>query len=98
MPHALCACGNPCAISLPRADLAGSDGPDLIRHLVTSYFALGGMHVHFNMVSADDLRAAKTHPEQYVDLTIRVSEYSARFVMVEDTWQNALIERADQGM
>ena len=96
--HSLCACGNPLAISLLRTDLASPDGTDLIRYLVTSYFAMGGMHVHINIVSADDLRAAKSNPEQYADLTVRVSGYSARFVTVEDRWQNALIERAEKGM
>ena len=64
---------------------------------MAAYFALGGMHLHFNAVSAEDLRQAQAHPEQWASLTVKVSGYSVRFVTVDPRWQEALIERADQG-
>lgn len=95
--HALCACGNPLAITLQRSDVQGPEGIALIRSLVEGYFARGGFHVHFNVASADDLRRAKADPENHRNLTVRVSGYSARFVTVDPKWQDALIERAERG-
>ena len=96
--HRLCGCGNPLALSLPRADARGQAGIALLRSLVTTYFQRGGFHVHFNVVSADELREAKAHPERHAALTIRVSGYSARFVTLDEMLQDALIERAGKGL
>lgn len=95
--HDRCACGNPLALALQRSDLAGPSGARLIRDLVQTYFALGGQHLHFNVISAEDLRAAQADPEQWASLTVRVSGYSARFVTVDPRWQEALIQRAEEG-
>lgn len=96
--HGLAACGCPMSISLSQSDLGGNGGPARIASLVESYFALGGSHVHFNVISADDLRAAQANPELHADLTVRVSGYSARFVQIDGTWQQAMIDRAEGNM
>ena len=96
--HRLAACGNPLAITLQPSDVQGERGAALIRHLVESYFALGGFHVHFNVADPEMLRQAQADPENHANLTVRVSGYSARFVTVERQWQDALIQRAEKGM
>ena len=95
--HELCACGNPLALTLAPEDLAGPRGAELIRELIQAYFSLGGCHLHFNVATAEQMREAQAHPEQWASLTVRVSGYSARFVTVEPRWQEALIARAEQG-
>ena len=92
------ACGCPLSLTLSPHDLDGMEGAHLIADLVTTYFSLDGFHLHVNVVTADDLRAAQRVPAQYAQLTVRVSGYSARFVQVEPRWQEVLIERAEQGL
>lgn len=96
--HSLCACGNPLAISLPQPPVPQEEARRLIRELVDTYFGMGGMHVHFNTPSSADLREAQRQPEEHEDLMIRVSGFSARFVRMDEQWQDALIERAEQGL
>ncbi|HEY3376350.1 MAG TPA: pyruvate formate lyase family protein [Armatimonadota bacterium] len=91
------ACGCPLALSLSPDDLGGAQGLARLGQLVTTYFALGGFHVHVNVMQAATLRAAQADPTHHAALTIRVSGYSARFVTVERQWQDALIARTERG-
>jgi formate C-acetyltransferase len=96
--HDLCACGTPLAVTLNAADLKGDPGAERIRQLIATYFDLGGFHVHFNVTSAETLREAQADPIGHADLMVRVSGFSARFVAMDQRWQDALIERAEQGL
>ena len=57
------------------------------------YFSLGGMHVQFNIVSGETLRAAQERPEEYRSLVVRVAGYSAFFVELDREIQDELIAR-----
>jgi len=100
VPHELCGCGNPLALTLP----VGDARPETIRALIEAYFnppagaAHGGQHLHFNTVSASRLRAAQQDPLNHADLLVRVSGFSAPFVRMDACWQEALIERAERGL
>ena len=48
------------------------------------------------MVSSEELRAAKAHPEEYSDLIVRVAGYSAHFVDLADHTQDSIIARTEQ--
>lgn len=96
--HHLCACGNPLAISLQARDICGWAGHDRLKALVLGYFAGGGFHVHFNLLSPDELRKAQASPGQYNDLVIRISGLSAKFVALPGQLQKTLIERAEAGV
>lgn len=48
-------------------------------HLVRGYFALDGHHLPFKVATAQTLREAQAHPEQYRDLIVRVTGYSDYF-------------------
>ena len=39
------------------------------------------------------LRAAQRHPENYQNLSVRVSGWNARFVTLSREWQDMIIER-----
>ncbi|MCL4558838.1 MAG: glycyl radical protein, partial [Deltaproteobacteria bacterium] len=65
--------------------------------LLRTYFSLGGMHVQFNVVSSDTLREAQRHPEQYMDLVVRVSGYTAYFVDLGRPVQDDIISRIEFG-
>jgi formate C-acetyltransferase len=61
--------------------------------LIRAYFALGGFHVQFNVISAEVLRKAQENPEDYRDLLVRVAGYSTQFVNLSREAQEAIIER-----
>lgn len=54
-----------------------------------------GMHIQFNVVSADTLRAAQEKPEEYKDLMVRVAGYSALFAPLDESLQNDIIARTE---
>jgi formate C-acetyltransferase len=61
--------------------------------LVRSYFRMDGHHIQFNVVSADTLRDAQKHPENYRDLIVRVAGYSDYFNDLGEDLQNEIINR-----
>lgn len=66
--------------------------------LLRTFFALGGMHVQFNVVSSEMLKDAQKHPEKYMDLIVRVSGYTAYFVDLGKPVQDDIINRIEFGM
>jgi pyruvate formate-lyase/glycerol dehydratase family glycyl radical enzyme len=53
-------------------------------------------HIQFNVVSSEELRAAKVKPEEHSELIVRVAGYSAHFVDLPDHSQDSIIERTEQ--
>jgi formate C-acetyltransferase len=51
--------------------------------------------VQINIVSADVLRVAQEHPEEYLDLMVRVAGYSAYFVDLTREIQDDIINRTE---
>ncbi len=49
-----------------------------------------------NVVDPGSLRQAQAHPEQFPELTVRVSGWSARFVSLNRQWQDMVIARLEQ--
>ena len=93
-----CGCGNPMMLSFSPRDLAGAGGHRRLRELVETYFGLGGFHLQFNVVDAQQLREAKDYPEQHTGLLVRISGFSAQFVTLDERLQDALIDRIEQGV
>ena len=67
---------------------------DLIRVFQES----GGMHVQCNVVSADTLKDAQKHPENYPGLMVRVAGYSAQFADLDVNVQNDIISRTEHSL
>ena len=86
-------CGSPITLSMGRRDAS----PQRIREMVEGYFARGGSHVHVNIVSTDEMRAAQRDPDAHASLLVRISGYSARFVTIDREWQDAIIARTEMG-
>ena len=63
--------------------------------LIRTYMNLGGHHVQFNVVSADTLRDAQLHPENYRHLIVRVAGFSAFFIHLDPMVQNEIIKRTE---
>jgi pyruvate formate-lyase/glycerol dehydratase family glycyl radical enzyme len=66
-----------------------------ITKLIRSYFRLDGHHIQFNVVSADTLRDAQKHPENYRDLIVRVAGYSDYFNDLSTDLQDEIIRRTE---
>ncbi|MBR0459904.1 MAG: hypothetical protein IJJ26_11760 [Victivallales bacterium] len=76
--------------------VAQGPGGDLIFvQLIRSYFAGGGLFLHFNVVDAGELRAAKREPEKYQNLQVRVCGWSQRFVTLSPEMQDCFIAEAE---
>ena len=72
----------------------GSDIPDSgFAALVKAYFEKGGVQVQFNMVDSQTLKRAQQHPQNYRDLVVRISGYSATFVNLSHIAQDEIIKR-----
>ena len=67
-------------------------------NLIRTYFDLGGWEMQFNVVSAETLRKAQEHPEEYKDLVVRVVGYSAFFVELDRIVQDDIIRRTEHGV
>jgi pyruvate-formate lyase len=69
--------------------------PEVLGALVQTYFRQGGRQVQFNMLDSATLRDAQARPEEYRDLVVRVSGYSALFTGLSETAQNEIISRME---
>jgi formate C-acetyltransferase len=69
--------------------------PEILLALMQTYFQRGGCQVQFNMIDSVTLREAQAHPEQYRDLVVRVSGYSALFTGLSETAQDEIISRVE---
>ena len=68
-------------------------GKRALRSLIGTYFHKGGMEMQISVVSGETLRAAQEHPENYADLIVRVSGFSAYFCSLRKATQDEIIKR-----
>jgi pyruvate-formate lyase len=64
-----------------------------VETLLDTFFALGGSSAMITCVGREDMECAKTNPEQYQNLMVRVGGFCARFVELEPELQDDLIQR-----
>ncbi|MHA1495685.1 MAG: glycyl radical protein [Candidatus Thorarchaeota archaeon] len=76
--------------------LVDQEGRRKLADLVKSYFKLGGHHIQFNVIRAETLRDAQEHPENYLNLIVRVAGYSDYFVNIGKDLQNEILARTEQ--
>jgi formate C-acetyltransferase len=65
---------------------------------IETFFKMGGLQVQFNIIDRKTLEKAKKYPEQYRDLFVRVSGYSAYFKDLNPHMQEEIITRAEYNL
>jgi pyruvate formate-lyase/glycerol dehydratase family glycyl radical enzyme len=65
------------------------------RALVEAYFDMGGLEIQFNVISRETLLCAQRSPQDYRDLLVRVSGFSAYFIDLDRVLQDEIIARTE---
>jgi pyruvate formate-lyase/glycerol dehydratase family glycyl radical enzyme len=65
--------------------------------LLRSFISLPVHHVQFNVITNEELLKAKSDPQSYKDLTIRVAGYTAYFTELAGELQDEIIKRTTHG-
>jgi len=74
--------------------LSGNATPEVIGHIVEYLAKRDVIYVQFTVVDRNRLIDAKKHPERYQDLVVRVTGFSARFVVLPEDTQDEIIQRS----
>ncbi|MEA4854628.1 MAG: glycyl radical protein [Christensenella sp.] len=96
LPTVLVSGGALLNLKLSPASVDTETGRRKFASLVRTFLGdLKGMHIQFNIVNADVLKAAQQEPRKYKDLMVRVAGYSALFAPLDRDLQNDIIARTE---
>ncbi len=83
------------ALNLKYPSVEGEEDIRKFAQAVEAYFKSGGLHIQFNIMSYRMLLDAKEHPENYPELLVRVSGYSAYFKDLNEAMKDEIITRTE---
>ena len=93
--HSLATNGTLMNLRFPQEAVAGIEGRDNLISFIDEYMNKSAMHVQFNIMSSETMKAAQKNPEDYKDMLVRVAGYSAYFVELGKPLQKDLIQRTE---
>ena len=93
--HSLASNGTLLNLRFPEEAVAGVEGRDILISFIDEYMSKQGMHVQFNIMSVETMKAAQKSPKDYKDMLVRVAGYSAYFVELGKPLQDDLINRTE---
>lgn len=82
-------------IRFPEDAVAGTEGRDNLAGFISELIDRKILHVQFNVMSAEKMKAAQKNPQDYKDMLVRVAGYSAYFVELGRRLQNDIIGRTE---
>jgi formate C-acetyltransferase len=88
-------CRTCCVLNLRFSKKVWNNSPDALQDLMRTYFSGGGYQMQVNLVSRDELLAARQHPEQYADLIVRVGGFSDYYVRLPASLQDEILARTE---
>ena len=91
------ACGSTVTnVTLDEQLMKNDESFEKVVDLFLTYFQTGGVHFQLTYVSKEDLIRAKSEPNKYRSLRVRVSGYSDYFVNLDAALQDDVIARTEQ--
>ena len=90
-----CGCGNTAPLQLEFDPHLGADetGVRRITDLILTHFRQGGTLININILDTDKLMAAHADPEQYPDLVVRVTGFTAYFLSLSPEFRQLVVDR-----
>ena len=76
--------------------VSGREGLEAFWGVVMTYFKKGGQEMQINATSREVLMDAMDHPENYQNLVVRVSGFSAFYVTLDKEVQLDILNRTQQ--
>ncbi len=90
-------CGTALELKISPSAVRGETGIQALTGLMRSFVNLGGIFMQLDIVDTDLLRCAQENPENYPNLSVRISGWSARFATLNREWQDLIINRTEKG-
>lgn len=87
--------GNIFNMRLAPSTIATEESRKKIISMMRAFFDKDGQQIQFNVTDNETLRKAQKNPEEYSDLMVRVSGYSALFTSLGESAQNDVINRME---
>ena len=87
--------GTPLDIKIHPSAIEGENGLQALVALLKTFVANGGSYLQVDVADAKILRDAQAHPENYANLSVRISGWSARFTTLNRDWQEMVIARTE---
>lgn len=81
-------------VKLHPSALKGENGVCVLCGLIKGFLKLGGFFMQLDVVDMKVFEEARKHPENYKTLSVRVSGWNARFVTLNEKWQQMIIEQS----
>ena len=75
--HSMAANGTLLNVKFPEHAVIGEAGRDNLISYIDAYLSNDPMHIQFNIICSDKMRAAQKEPQSYKEMLVRVSGYSA---------------------
>ncbi len=93
--HEKLASGSALDIKLLPSVVNQPNGLTAIVSLIKGFVQLGGFFMQLDVSDANILKQAQAHPEDYATLCVRVSGWNARFVTLNQQWQEMIINQIE---